>query len=155
MVRQQIDVAMKSASYKLVTDVVNECCIMMSEIQQTWINLLESELQRYLNNQEECADEIIIYIVALANDQLGYTDFIGGLLNQFTSSLPEEHIKNINNLFNNLTNGFFNVATNSINTILDIIFNDLKSPFKELHTAKWYKVDTMEVIVLNSQRLYR
>ncbi|CAG8655370.1 22610_t:CDS:2 [Rhizophagus irregularis] len=148
MVRQQIDVAMKPASYQLLIDVVNECCIMMSEIQQTWINLLESELQRYLNNQEECADEIIIYIVALANDQLGYTDFIGGLLNQFTSSLPEEHIKNINNLFNNLTNGFFNVATNSINTILDIIFNDLKSPFKELHTAKWYKVDTMEVIVL-------
>jgi exocyst complex component 3 len=148
MVRQQIDVAMKSASYRLLTEVVNECCNMMSEIQQTWINLLKSELQRYLNNQEECADEIIIYIIALANDQLGFADFIDVLLNQFTSSLPEEHIKIINNLFNNLKNGFFNVATHSIDTILDIIFNDLKTPFRELHTAKWYKVDTMAVIVI-------
>ncbi|GBC10480.1 hypothetical protein RclHR1_09660004 [Rhizophagus clarus] len=147
MVRQQIDVAMKSESHRLLTDVVNECCIMMSEIQQTWINLLNSELQKYLNNQEGCADEIVIYIIALANDQLDFADFTDALLKQFISSFPEEHLKDINNLFNNLTNGFFNVATISNNTILDIIFNDLKGPFRELHTAKWYKVDTMAVIV--------
>ncbi|RIA92768.1 exocyst complex component Sec6-domain-containing protein [Glomus cerebriforme] len=148
MIRQQIDLVIESENYQLLTGVINVCCVIMLEVQEIWINLLKSELQRHLDNQEECEDELIIYIIALANDQLGFADFIDILLKQFTSSLPEEFIKNITNMLNNTMDGFLNVATSAINTILDIIFNDLKKPFRELHTAKWYKGNIMAVIVL-------
>jgi len=109
---------------------------------------MKSEFQRHLNNREKSPDGLVIYIIALANEQLSFTDFTDALLKQFTSSLPEEHINNITHLLNNAMNGFLNVATNAINIILDIIYNDLKKPFKELHTAKWYERNTMDVIIL-------
>jgi exocyst complex component 3 len=147
MVSQQIDLATESINYQLLNNVINECYEVMLEVQQAWINLLKSELQRHLDNQEESADGLIIYVVALANDQLGFTDFIDMLSRQFASSLPEEYVKNITNVLNNIMNGSLNVATNAINVILDIIYNDLKKPFRELHTARWYKGNTMAVIV--------
>ncbi|CAG8464852.1 5135_t:CDS:2 [Funneliformis caledonium] len=143
MVRQQINVATEFANHQLLTDVINYCCEVMTEAQLIWIDLMKSEFQRHLDNQEETPEGLVIYIVALANGQLDFSKF----LKQFKLPLPEGYIKNVTEVLNNVINGFFNVVTNAINTILGIVYNDLKKPFRELHTTKWYERDTMAEII--------
>ncbi|CAI2172189.1 11219_t:CDS:2 [Funneliformis geosporum] len=144
MVRQQIDVATEFATYQLLTEVINYCCEIMTEVQSIWISVMKSEFQRHLDNQDISPEGLVIYIVALANGQIDFSNF----LKQFKSSLPEEYIKNVTEVLNNVMNGFLNVATNAINTISDIVYNDLKNPFREMHTTKWYERDPMAVIIL-------
>ncbi|CAG8528272.1 21246_t:CDS:2, partial [Racocetra persica] len=147
MINQQIDLAIMSIHEKILVDVIKECCKVMTEIQQTWIITLESEVRLYIEERGE--PRLLEYIVALANDECLCADHIENLKTRLAPLFKSnEHWDSVNAELCYVRDGFLYVVTNAISTASCIIFNDLKKPFREMHASQWYKADPMGVIVV-------
>ncbi|CAG8625594.1 10901_t:CDS:2, partial [Scutellospora calospora] len=146
MINQQIDLAIMSTHEKILINVIKECCQVMTDVQQTWIITLESEVRLYIEGRGE--PRLLEYIIALANDEFLCSNHIEilkiRLAPLFKSS---ESWDPVNDELCHVKDGFLNVVTNAISTSLCIIFNDLKKPFRKMHTSKWYKDDPMSTII--------
>ncbi|CAB4432178.1 unnamed protein product [Rhizophagus irregularis] len=147
IVNQQIDVAAESGQGKILADVVKECCEVMLETQQTWMNLLKSELKRQIEKPDEVPPGFVDYVIALANDQIRCADFTDEVLNRLGPLLSEKYRNQINNDLEVAMKGFLSVARAAKDTLLDIVFNDLKKPFSQFYTSDWYQENPMLLII--------
>ncbi|CAG8489158.1 15915_t:CDS:2 [Funneliformis caledonium] len=147
IVNQQIDVAVESGQGKILADVVKECCEVMLETQQTWMNLLKSELKKQIDKPDEVPPGFVDYVIALANDQIRCADFTDEVLNRLAPLLSEKYRNQINNDLEETMKGFLSVARAAKDTLLDVVFNDLKKPFSQFFTSEWYQEDSMLLII--------
>ncbi|KAF0363399.1 exocyst complex component Sec6 [Gigaspora margarita] len=148
MINQQIDLAIMSTHEKILADVVKECCTVMIDIQQTWMIVLESEVRLYIEEKGE--PRLLEYIVALANDEYLCADHVDEKLKTKLEPLfkSKEYWDSVNVELCHVRDGFLDVVTNAISTASCIVFNDLKKPFREMHTSQWYKADPISVITV-------
>ncbi|CAG8492460.1 7351_t:CDS:2 [Acaulospora colombiana] len=147
MVNQQIDVAAESGQGKILADVVRECAKSMKASQEAWMKLLTSELRKQIEKPDEASPGFVEYVIALANDQIRCADFTDAIVNRLSDSLSERYQNQINNDLNDAMDGFFLVAQAAKDSLLDIVFNDLKLPFGQLYTPYWYQEDPMLLII--------
>ncbi|CAG8472560.1 9914_t:CDS:2 [Diversispora eburnea] len=147
MVNQQIDVAAESGQGKILADVVKVCAEVMKKSQQTWMTLLKSELKKQIEKPNDAPAGFVEYVIALGNDQIRCADFTEAVVQRLQPLLSEKYRNQITNDLNETMDGFLIIARAAKDTLLDVVFNDLKLPFSQIYTSSWYQDDPMLLII--------
>lgn len=138
MVNQQIDLATESGQGSILARVVSEVVRTMRSIQDQWVKTVETEYKKQVEKPEEVAGGLVEYCMALANDQIKSADFAETLLARLEPMVSDKYRVQINEKLNEAIDGYLDVAKKCTQTLIDIIFNDLKSAIKGLFAQAWY-----------------
>lgn len=146
MVNQQVDVATESGQGAILAKVVSETNRVMRGIQNRWTKTLEAEFKKQIEKPEEAAGGLDSYSIALANDQIKSADYAEILLNRLEPLVSEKYRVTINERLNDAIDGYLDVAKKCIQTLIGVIFNDLKPATKQLFTAAWYDGIMLQIV---------
>lgn len=138
MVNQQVDLAMESGQGGILARVIAECNRVMRGTQDTWVRLVETEYEKLVDKPEEATGGLAEYCIALANDQIKCADYAEALSGRLEPLVSEKYKATINERLNDAIDGYLDVAKKCTQTLVDIIFNDLKPATKQLFQAAWY-----------------
>ncbi|KZT07502.1 exocyst complex component sec6 [Laetiporus sulphureus 93-53] len=138
MVNQQVDNAMESGQGMILARVVEEVSRAMRGVQDRWTKLIEAEYKKNVEKPEEVPGGLVEYCIALANDQIKAADFTEALSARIEPLVSEKYRAPIHDRLNDAIDGFLDVAKKCTQTLIDIIFNDLKPATKQLFTQTWY-----------------
>ncbi|KAL5537134.1 SEC6 [Sanghuangporus sanghuang] len=138
MVNQQVDLAMESGQGSILARVVTESARAMRGTQEQWVRLIEAEYKKQIEKPEEAAGGLGEYCVALANDQIKCADYTEALSARLEPLVSEKYKVVIVERLNDAIDGYLDVAKNCTQTLIDIIFNDLKPAVKQLFQPAWY-----------------
>ncbi|KZT27901.1 exocyst complex component Sec6 [Neolentinus lepideus HHB14362 ss-1] len=147
MVNQQVDVAMESGQGAILARVVSEVNRVMRMTQEQWTKTVEGEFKKHVEKPEESAEGLVEYDIALANDQIRSADFTEALSARLEPLVSEKYRVTISEGLNDAIDGFLDVAKRCIQTLIDIIFNDLKPVTKQLFQQTWYDGTVIDQIV--------
>ncbi|EGN95014.1 hypothetical protein SERLA73DRAFT_95635 [Serpula lacrymans var. lacrymans S7.3] len=147
MVNQQIDAATESGQGAILARVVGEVNRVMRGIQEQWTKVVEAEFKKQLDKPEEVPGGLAEYCIALANDQIKSADYTEALLGRLEPLVSEKYRVKISEKLNDAIDGNLDVAKKCIQTLIDIIFNDLKPATKQLFQAPWYDGIIQQVVV--------
>lgn len=146
MVNQQVDLALDSGQGMILSRVVEEINRIMRGVQDRWVKVIEAEYKKHTEKPEEVAGGLVEYIIALANDQLKSADFAEALSARIEPLVSEKYSTKIRDRLNDAVDGYLDVAKKCTQTLIDIIFNDLKSATKLLFQSAWYDGITAQII---------
>jgi exocyst complex component 3 len=146
MVNQQVDVATESGQGAILAKVVSETNRVMRGIQDQWTKILEAEFKKQTEKPEEAIGGLDSYSIALANDQIKSADNTEALLNRLEPLVSEKYRITINERLNDAIDGYLDVAKKCIQTLIGVIFNDLKPATKQLFTATWYDGIMLQIV---------
>ena len=142
MVNQQVDLAADSGQGAILARVVSESNRVMRSIQDQWVKTLDSEFKKQIEKPEKVAGGLVEYCIALANDQVKSADFCEAMLGRLESLVSEKYRvtinERLNERLNDATDGYLDVAKKCTQTLIDMIFNDLKPATKSLFQSPWY-----------------
>jgi exocyst complex component 3 len=138
MVNQQVDLATESGQGAILARVVSETNRVMRGIQDQWVKVIEAEFKKQTEKPEEVAGGLVEYCIALANDQIKSADYAEALLARLEPLVSEKYRVTINERLNDAIDGYLDVAKKCTQTLIDIIFNDLKPATKGLFQPAWY-----------------
>lgn len=148
VVNQQVDLAADSGQGLILARVVEEAGRNMRETQATWSKLLDSEFKRQVERPpEEVAGGLAEYVMALANNQVKSADFAEALLARTEPLVSEKYREPIAQHLSDAMDAFIDVAKKCIQTLINIVFNDLKPATKMLFTPAWYNEEPMVQII--------
>ncbi|EEB97382.1 hypothetical protein MPER_03310, partial [Moniliophthora perniciosa FA553] len=160
MVNQQIDLAMESGQGAILARVVGETQRVMRSMQEQWVKAVESEYKKYIEKPEESAPGLADYCITLANDQHKSAEYAEALLARLEPLVSEKYRVPINQHLNDAIDGYLDVAKKCTQTLIKVIFNDVKPATKNLFQAPWYDglmgqiVETMKDYVTNDYQVY-
>jgi hypothetical protein len=77
-------------------------------------------------------------MIALANDQIKSADYTEALAARLEPLVSEKYRVPINERLNDAIDGYLDVAKKCTQTLIDIIFNDLRPATKQLFQNPWY-----------------
>lgn len=146
MVNQQVDLALDSNQGMILVRVVEEINRVMRGVQDRWVKVVDTEYKRHTDKPEEAAGGLVEYIIALANDQLKSADFAEALSARIEPLVSEKYSVRIRDRLNDAVDGYLDVAKKCTQTLIEIIFNDLKPATKQLFQAAWYDGITAQII---------
>ncbi|TFK29761.1 exocyst complex component Sec6 [Coprinopsis marcescibilis] len=138
MVNQQIDLATESGQGAILARVVDEVNRVMRGVQEQWSKVVDGEFKNQVEKPEEVAGGLVEYCIALANDQVKSADYAEALLGRLEPLVSEKYRVTINERLNDAIDGYLDVAKKCMQTLIDIIFNDLKPATKLLFQQGWY-----------------
>ncbi|KAG7444348.1 exocyst complex component Sec6 [Guyanagaster necrorhizus] len=139
MVNQQIDLAMDSGQGAILARVVAETNRVMRSLQDRWVKVIEAEYKKQVDKPDEVAGGLVEYIIALANDQIKCADYTEALLARVEPVVSDKYRGTINERLNDAIDGYLDVAKKCTQTLIDVIFNDLKPATKNLFQPPWYE----------------
>jgi exocyst complex component 3 len=120
----------------------------MTSCQTQWLKILEREFDKQVRLPESTPPGLVEYVVALANDQLKAADYAEAMSARLEPLVSEKYRQVISERLNAAIDGYLDVAKRCIQTLISLIFNDLKSVTKALFTSPtWYTEPLMEQIV--------
>ncbi|KAK7060898.1 SNARE-binding exocyst subunit S6 [Paramarasmius palmivorus] len=160
MVNQQVDLAMESGQGAILARVVSETQRVMRSMQEQWVKAIESEYKKYIEKPEESAPGLTDYCITLANDQHKSAEYTEALLARLEPLVSEKYRVPINQHLNDAIDGYLDVAKKCTQTLINVIFNDVKPATKNLFQAPWYDglmgqiVETMKDYVTNDYQAY-
>lgn len=146
MVNQQVDAATESGQGVILARVITEVNRVMRGIQDQWTKLIEAEYKKHTEKPEEVPGGLVEYIIALANDQIKSADYAEALSARIEPLVSEKYRVTINERLNDAIDGYLDVAKKCTQTLIDIIFNDLKPASKQLFQATWYDGITRQIV---------
>lgn len=138
MVNQQVDLATESGQGAILARVVGESNRVMRSIQDQWNKVIDSEFKKQIEKPEEVAGGLVEYCIALSNDQVKSADFCEALLSRLEPLVSEKYRAPINERLNDAIDGYLDIAKKCMQTLIDLIFNDLKPATKNLFQLPWY-----------------
>ncbi|KAF8967657.1 exocyst complex component sec6 [Flammula alnicola] len=138
MVNQQIDLATESGQGAILARVVSETNRVMRGIQDQWSKVVDAEFKKQVEKPEEVAGGLVEYCIALANDQIKSADFGEALLARIEPLVSEKYRAPINERLNDAIDGYLDIAKKCMQTLIDLVFNDLKPATKNLFQPPWY-----------------
>lgn len=147
MANQQVDLAADSGQGAVLARVVAESSKVMTQCQSQWLKILDREFQKQVHQPETTPPGLVEYVVALANDQLKAADFAEGMSARLEPLVSEKYRSVISERLNAAIDGYLDVAKKCIQTLISLIFNDLKPVTKALFTPQWYGEPLMEQMV--------
>lgn len=148
MLNQQIDLALDSNQGAILMRVVEELNRVTKSIQAQWIELLATELKRFMEKPDEMALGFVEYAMALANDQIKSADFTEALNSRLEPLVSSKYKSQISDRLNDTMDGYLDVAKKCVQVLIDVIFKkDLVASFKVLLTERWYSEDPMAAII--------
>jgi len=146
MVNQQIDLATESGQGAILARVVGEINRVMRGLQDKWVKTIEGELKKQTDKPDEVAGGLVEYCIALANDQIKSADYAEALLARLEPLVHEKYRAPINERLNDAVDGYLDVAKKCIQTLIDIVFNDLKPATKTLFGQSWYEGSMQQIV---------
>lgn len=146
MVNQQVDLAMESGQGAILARVVTESARVMRGTQEQWTRLIESEYKKQIEKPEEVAGGLGEYCIALANDQIKCADYAEALSARLEPLVSEKYKVVIVERLNDAIDGYLDVAKKCTQTLIDIVFNDLKPALKQLFQPAWYEGNMVQII---------
>ena len=146
MVNQQVDLAADSGQGAILTRVVEDSNRVMRETQLQWINTVEGEYKKQVEKPEEALGGLVEYVIALANDQIKCADYAEALAARLEPLVHEKYKVVISERLNDAIDGYLDVAKKCTQTLIDLIFNDLKPATKQLFGAAWYNGIMSQII---------
>jgi exocyst complex component 3 len=146
MINQQVDLAVESGQGAVLATVVTECNRVMRETQDRWTKLVDSELKKQFEKPQEAASGLVEYVMALANDQIKCADYTEALSTRVEPLVSEKYKKIISERLSDAIDGYLDVAKKCTQTLIDVIFNDLKPASKQLFTPVWYDGIMLQIV---------
>lgn len=146
MINQQVDLATESGQGAILARVVGEINRVMRGIQGKWVKVIEKECKKQTEKPDEVAGGLMEYCIALANDQIKSADYAEALLARLEPLVSEKYRVTINERLNDAIDGYLDVAKKCTQTLIDIIFNDLKPATKMLFHPPWYDGTLQQIV---------
>ncbi|EJD07303.1 exocyst complex component Sec6 [Fomitiporia mediterranea MF3/22] len=146
MVNQQVDLAMESGQGGILARVVTESARAMRGTQEQWVRLVETEYKKQVEKPDEVAGGLGEYCIALANDQIKCADYAEALSGRLEPLVSEKYKVVIVERLNDAIDGYLDVAKKCTQTLIDIVFNDLKPALKQLFQPAWYDGNVGQII---------
>ena len=150
MINQQVDLAMESGQGAILARVITDVDRVMRGIQDQWTKIVDSEFKKQVEKPEEVPGGLVEYCIALANDQIKCADYAEALSARIEPMVSEKYRIVINERLNDAIDGHLDVAKKCTQTLINMIFNDLKPATKQLFQPPWYDgimaqvIDTMK-----------
>lgn len=138
MVNQQVDLAMESGQGAILARVVTDIDRVMRGIQDQWTKVIEAEFKKQMEKPEEAPPGLVEYCIALANDQIKSADYAEALSSRIEPLVSEKYRVTIIERLNDAIDGSLDVAKKCTQTLIDVIFNDLRPATKQLFQPAWY-----------------
>ncbi|KAG8903179.1 SNARE-binding exocyst subunit S6 [Tulasnella sp. 403] len=146
IINQQVDVAIESGQSSILAQVVTESSRVMRSNQEQWMKLIEKEYKRLVEKPEEAPGGLVEYVIAVANDQIRCADFAEALSARLEPRVGGKYKGIIVERMNDAIDGYLDVAKKCTQTLIDLIFNDLKNAFKSFFTPSWYDGTMAQVV---------
>ena len=146
MINQQVDAAMESGQGMILARVVSEMNRVMRGAQDQWTRLLDAEFKKTTERPEETPGGLVEYVIALANDQIKSADYAEALSARLEPLVSEKYRGTINERLNDAIDGYLDVAKKCTQTLIDIIFNDLRPATKQLFQGPWYDGNIVQIV---------
>ncbi|KAG0269224.1 SNARE-binding exocyst subunit S6 [Actinomortierella ambigua] len=146
MVNQQLEAASESKLPKVLEQVMTECIKSLDACQSQWKTVLVESKDMFDRSGFED------YVIAVTNDQIKCAEFINTIIDRIEGEpllRPQRKVvESTVESLNKSMDGFFDVATQGTNLLLDNIFTVIKVAVGELYTAEWYdKGSSMGTII--------
>lgn len=157
MVNQQVDAAIESGQGAVLARVVSESARAMRDVQEQWTKVVDAEYKKQIDKPDEQPGGLVDYVIALANDQIKSADYAEALEARLEPLVSAKYKSVISEKLNEATEGYLDVAKKCTQTLIDLIFNDLKPAVKLLFTSAWYDgimgqiVETMRDYMIDYQ----
>ncbi|RDX50807.1 exocyst complex component sec6 [Lentinus brumalis] len=146
MVNQQVDLALNSNQGLVLSRAVEEVNRVMRAIQDRWVKLVDTEFKKYSEKPEEVPGGLVEYCIALANDQIKAADFTETLSARIEPLVSDKYRVTIHDRLNDALDGYLDVAKKYTQTLISIIFHDLKPATKQLFQPSWYEGTHSQII---------
>jgi len=146
MINQQVDLAMESGQGAILSRVITDVDRVMRGIHDQWTKVVDSEFKKQVEKPEEVPGGLVEYCIALANDQVKCADYAEALSARIEPLVSEKYRVVINERLNDAIDGHLDVAKKCTQTLIDMIFNDLKPATKQLFQPPWYDGIMTQVI---------
>lgn len=152
MINQQLNVALDSSKGNVVSGVVDECVRLLKNRQTKWQQVISKEINKHVKavtkeDVEDLPDGILEYMMAVANDQIRCAAYVQEISDRVAPLLSKKYEDLIRRSLEDAMNGFVDIATYCLAQIIEIIFNDLRPPIKNLFTPSWYNGNDMDTMV--------
>ena len=150
MINQQVDLAMESGQGAILARVITDVDRVMRGIQDQWTKVIDSEFKKQVEKPEDVPGGLVEYCIALANDQIKCADYAEALSARIEPLVSEKYRVVINERLNDAIDGHLDVAKKCTQTLINMIFNDLKPATKQFFQPAWYDdimaqvIDTMK-----------
>ncbi|KAI8073404.1 exocyst complex component Sec6-domain-containing protein [Gilbertella persicaria] len=138
IINQQIDVAADANQGKLLYLVIHECHKVMKDAQSFWKRLLQTELQKQLEQPEDAPEGFVEYVMALANDQIKCSDFANDILMRVPPIVDANYKTQVEDKLSTAIDGYLQIAASAREALLEVTFGDIKPVFSDLFTTRWY-----------------
>ncbi|KAG8933913.1 SNARE-binding exocyst subunit S6 [Tulasnella sp. 418] len=138
IMNQQIDVAIETGQTAVLAQVVAECNKVMRNHQVQWMKHIDAEFKKLADKPDEAPGGLVEYTIAVANDQIRSADFAEGLLARLEPMVKGKYKTMVSEQLNEAIDGYLDVGKKCTQTLIDLIFNDLKPVMKQLFTPSWY-----------------
>ncbi|KAI0333942.1 exocyst complex component sec6 [Cubamyces sp. BRFM 1775] len=146
MVNQQVDLALDSGQGLVLSRAIEEVNRVMRSIQDRWVKLVDTEYKKYTEKPEETPGGLVEYCIALANDQIKSADFTEALSARIEPLVSDKYRVTIHDKLNDALDGYLDVAKKYTQTLISIIFHDLKPAVKQLFGPAWYDGTHAQII---------
>ena len=146
MVNQQVDLALDSNQGLVLSRAVEEVNRVMRAIQDRWVKLVDTEFKKYAEKPDEVPGGLVEYCIALANDQIKAADFTETLSARIEPLVSDKYRAIIHDRLNDALDGYLDVAKKYTQTLISIIFHDLKPATKQLFGPAWYEGTHSQII---------
>ncbi|KAJ3366953.1 SNARE-binding exocyst subunit S6 [Allomyces javanicus] len=148
MVNQQIDVVMEASRGQLLLDVVRECKRVLLVYQSHFLQLVNAEYAKFVQDPNKVPGGIVEYTMALANDSLKCTEFVELIIKRLDAQADYTFRATLADELNGAMDGFMKVSKAACAVLIDAAFADIKSAFALLFTAPaWYEGEVMNDVV--------
>lgn len=146
LITQQIDVAINSGQGRILAGCIEECASILKQRQGDWDRLMKKQVQLQL--EDTATDEasssvpggLVEYLIALANDQIRAADYTEAISSQKSQLVSKKYQNKIVTLLDDVCDGYILLSKSCIHGLINIIFNDLTSPYNEIfESSAWYK----------------
>ena len=146
MINQQVDAVMESGEGMILACVVSEMNRVMRGAQDQWTHLVDAEYKKTTERPEETPSGLVEYVTALANDQIKSADYAEALSARLEPLVSEKYRVPINERLNDAIDGYLDVSKKCTQTLIDIIFNDLRPATKQLFHGPWYDGTVLQIV---------
>jgi exocyst complex component 3 len=158
IINEQVDAGTESNQGAVLARIVTESNRVIKSTHQQWVNLIDSEYKKYTDGKsEDVAPGLSEYVIALANDQIRSADYAEELSARLEPLVSTKYKSTITDQLNEVIDGYLDVAKKCTQTLIDLIFHDLRPATKLLFTAQWYDgimpqiVETLRDYMTDSQ----
>ncbi|KAG9053144.1 SNARE-binding exocyst subunit S6 [Serendipita sp. 407] len=139
IINEQVDAATESNQGAVLARIVAESNRVIKATHIQWMTLIEAELKKTTEGKpEDIVEGLSEFVVAVANDQIRCADFAEELSVRLEPLVSTKYKATIAEQLNEVIDGYLDVAKKCTQTLIELMFHDLRVVLKQFFTPPWY-----------------